>query len=143
VARILIVDDQTCVRELLAEELTFEGYQVALAGDAKSATGSLSFFRPDLIVLDMRLDDADGFGVFEEIKRQNSDMSVIIFTAYDTYREDPRLSRADGYVVKSLFLDELKEKIAQTLKTKLSVEKGIHENGGCLQPTAAQGRWSC
>jgi hypothetical protein len=43
---------------------------------------------------------------------------VIIVTAYDTFRDDPRLSEADGYVVKSLEFGQLKEKIADVLRKK-------------------------
>jgi DNA-binding NtrC family response regulator len=115
-ANILVVDDQRCVRELLREELILEGYRVGTTGDSRSISGYLRFFRPDLVVLDVYLDEADGFGVFEEIKTQDPDLPVIIFTAYDNYREDLRLSQADGYVIKSMMLDELKEKIADVLK---------------------------
>lgn len=45
-------------------------------------------------------------------------MSVIVLTAYDSYRDDPRLAEADGYVVKSIALDELKQKIADVLGRK-------------------------
>jgi len=114
-ANILIVDDQKCIRELLSEELTSERYRVATAGDAESVTEHLRFSQPDLVLLDLCLDEAGGFGVLDEIKRQAPYVPVIIFTAYDTYREDPRLSQADGYVIKSSVLDELKGKIAEVL----------------------------
>jgi len=117
-ASILIVDDQRCVRELLSEELILEGYRVHGVGDVASVSGYLRFFRPDVVLLDLCLDEADAFGLFHELKRQAPDVPVIIFTAYDSYREDPRLSQADGYVIKSMVLNELKEKIAGVLKKK-------------------------
>ncbi len=119
---ILIVDDQRCVRELLAEELIPEGYRVHGEGDIASVSGHLRFSRPDLVLLDLCLDEADGFGLFHEIKRQAPDVPIIIFTAYDSYREDPRLSQADGYVIKSMALDELKVKIAGVLKERQAME---------------------
>jgi len=121
-ANILVVDDQRCVRELLSEELILEGYRVGTAGDSKSISGHLRFSRPDLVLLDLFLDEADGFGVFAEIKRHAPDLPVIIFTAYDSYREDPRLSQADGYVIKGMVLDELKEKMAGVLKERKAIE---------------------
>jgi DNA-binding response OmpR family regulator len=114
-ANILIVDDQQCVREFISEELTFEGHRVDGVWDVESVRGHLRFSQPDLVLLDLFLDGADGFGVFDEIKRQRPNVPVIIFTAYDSYREEPRLSRADGYVIKSTVLDELKGKIAEVL----------------------------
>ena len=129
-AKILIVDDQACVRELLSEELISEGYRVTTAGDAESISGHLRFSRPDLVLLDLYLDGPDGIGVLRDIKREDPDLPVIIFTAYDSYVEDPRLSQADGYVIKSICLDELKGKIADVLRRKLAsqeeVEAKIH-----------------
>ena len=114
-AKILVVDDQSCVRELLSLELTLAGYVVAGAADARSAKKRLLASRPDLVVLDLYLDEPDGFELLEDIKRQDPDMPVIIFTAYDTFRDDPRMSKADGYVVKSLDFAELKQRIAEGL----------------------------
>ena len=115
---ILIVDDQRCVRELVSEELIFEGYQVITAGDAESLRGHLIFSRPNLVLLDLYLDGARGFGLLHDIKKQNPDLPVIIFTAYDSFADDPQLYQADGYVIKSIVLDELKGKIADVLDRK-------------------------
>ncbi|MCK4728843.1 MAG: response regulator [Desulfobacterales bacterium] len=117
-ASVLIIDDQLCVRELLADELIAEGYGVHTLGNAESVREHLRFSRPDLVLLDLYLDGPDGWEVLHNIKGQNPDLPVIIFSAYDTYREDPRLSQADGYVIKSMVLDELKGKIADVLRRK-------------------------
>jgi len=114
-SKILIVDDQLCVQQLLTAELTLEGYHVASSGDAESAKGRLLSFRPDVVLLDLYLDGPEGFGLFDDIKRKYPDLPVIILTSYDSYRDDPRLSEADGYVIKSIVLDELKGKIADVL----------------------------
>ena len=114
-SKILIVDDQLCVQQLLTAELTLEGYLVASSGDAESAKRRLSSFQPDVVILDLYLGGPDGFDLFEDIKRKYPDLPVIILTAYDSYREDPRLSQADGYVIKSVVLDELKGEIADVL----------------------------
>ncbi len=131
--KILIVDDQPCVRELLSEELMLEGYRVATAGDAESVTGHLRFSKPDLVILDLYLDGAEGFGVLRDIKRQDPDLPVIIFTAYDGYVDDPRLSQADGYVIKSIVLDELKGKIAYALRRTLSTQEEVEAKIRFLQ----------
>jgi two-component system response regulator (stage 0 sporulation protein F) len=124
-AKILVADDQACVRELLSEELISEGYRVATAGDAESVRGDLRSSRPDLVLLDLHLDGFDGFGVLRDIKRQHPDLPVIILTAYDSYVEDPRVSQADGYVIKSIVLDELKGKIADVLGRKPSPHEEV------------------
>ena len=117
-ANILIIDDQLWVREFLVEELTCEGYQVAAICNAKSVLENLTVSLPDLVLLDLYLDGTDGFGILSDIKRHEPSLPIIIFTAYDTYVDDPRLSQADGYVIKSFRLDELKQKVADVLKRK-------------------------
>jgi DNA-binding response OmpR family regulator len=113
---ILIIDDQPWVQEFLIEELTGEGYQVVAMGDAKSVVENLTDPPPDLVVLDLYLDGIEGFGILSDLKKRLPDLPIIIFTAYDTYVDDPRLSQADGYVIKSFRLDELKQKVADVLK---------------------------
>lgn len=117
-AKILIVDDQTCIQQLIAEHLLFEGYEVARARDPDSAKTLIYTSRPNLVLLDLYLDGPEGFSLFQDIKRQYSHLPVIILTAYDSYREDGRLSQADGYVVKSADLGELKTKIAEVLTSR-------------------------
>jgi two-component system response regulator (stage 0 sporulation protein F) len=138
-AKILIVDDQACVRELLSEELILDGYRVATAGDAESVSGHLRFSQPDLVLLDLYLDGPDGIGVLHDIKRQHPDLPVIIFTAYDSYVDDPRLSQADGYVIKSIVLDELKGKIADVIRRKLSPREEVEAKTHFPQFSVAHG----
>lgn len=138
-AKILIVDDQPCIREILSEELILEGYRVAMAGDVESVRGNLRFSKPDLVLLDLYLDGAEGFGVLRDIKGQNPNLPVIIFTAYDSYVDDPRLSQADGYVIKSIVLDELKGKIADVLRRKPSPQEEVEVKTHFSQFSAAHG----
>jgi DNA-binding response OmpR family regulator len=115
---VLIVDDQPCIRKLLSEELIYEGYQVETAGDGESAKASVRCSPPDLVLLDLYLDGPDGWEVLRDIKRQDPHLPVLIVTAYDSFEDDPRLSMADGYVVKSIDFRELKQKIANALGRK-------------------------
>ena len=138
-AKVLIVDDQSCVRELLSEELISEGYRVTTAGDAESISGHLRFSQPDLIVLDLYLDGPDGIRVLRDIKREDPDLPVIIFTAYDSYMDDPRLCQADGYVIKSICLDELKGKIANVLSRQQALPATPEAKPRCLELLAAHG----
>lgn len=119
---ILIVDDQPCVRALLSEELMDEGYRVEGLGDAESVRTRLRFTRPDLVLLDLYLDGPDGWELLRDIKRQDPELPVLIVTAYDSFVDDPRLSQADGYFVKSLDFTDLKQKIADLLRRKPSLQ---------------------
>jgi len=118
-ANILIVDDQPYFRELLSEELIHEGYQVSSIGDAESIHGHLTDSRPDLVLLDLCLNGFEGWEVLRVIKRTDPNLPVLIVTAYDSFVDDPRVSQADGYLIKSFVaLDELKQKIADVLERK-------------------------
>jgi len=114
-ARILIADHQACVRAFVSDELCAEGYAVETAADVESVRQHLGFSPPDLILLDLFLDGPDGLSLLHEFKHQYPGLPVIIFTAYDSYEEDPRISGADGYVIKSISLHGLKRKIAHHL----------------------------
>jgi two-component system, response regulator, stage 0 sporulation protein F len=116
---ILIVDDQPYIQELFSQELMGEGYKVLSTGDAESAKVCLENSKPDLVLLDLFLNGFEGWNVLHEIKRKDPHLPVLIVTAYDTYADDPRLSQADGYMVKSfVHLNELKHKIADVLGQK-------------------------
>lgn len=118
-AQILIVDDQPYVREFLSEELAHDGYRTKTIGDPDSIWGHLTNWRPDVVLLDLYLDGFKGWDILGDIKRIAPDLPVLILTAYDTFEQDPRLSQADGYVIKSFVdLDKLKEKIADVLERK-------------------------
>ena len=114
-ARILVVDDQSCVRQIISEELILEGHQVRSLGDAESVRGHLQRFRPDLVLLDLYLDGPEGFKVLEDIKCMYPEVPVVIVTAYDGFDGNPRLYQADGYVIKSFDFTELKAKVRHSL----------------------------
>lgn len=118
-ARILVVDDQSYVREFLSEELGRDGYSVASAGDEASIWKFLENSKPDLVLLDLCLEGFQGWDLLKGLKKREPDLPVLILTAYDTYADDPRARQADGYVVKSFVaLDRLKQEISEILNMK-------------------------
>jgi two-component system response regulator (stage 0 sporulation protein F) len=115
-ARILIVDDQPHMKDLFSGELIDEGHHVECVGDAESARRFLDRSLPDMVLLDLYLKGFDGWEVLRDIKNRNPHLPVLIVTAYDSFKDDPRVSQADGYIVKSYtHLDEIKEKIHSIL----------------------------
>jgi DNA-binding NtrC family response regulator len=116
-ANILVVDDQSCVREFLSEELAREGHSVSTVKDTKNIGQHLKDSQPDLVLLDIYLDGSTRWDLLHDIKNRNPKLPVLIFTAYDSFAVDPRLSEADGYVIKSyVAIDTLKQKVAELLK---------------------------
>lgn len=115
-----IVDDQPFLRELFSEELLNEGYHVESVSEASSIRGYLKDVRPDLVLLDLYLDGFRGWEIVRDIKEKNPNLPVVILTPYESFAEDPRLSEADAYVVKSFSaLDGLKDKIAESLERRM------------------------
>jgi two-component system response regulator (stage 0 sporulation protein F) len=113
---ILIIDDQPYLKKLFSDDLKEEGYRVMSAGDAKSVRGFLEDSKPDLVLLELSLDGFEGWSLLRYIKSKEPDLPVLIVTAYDNYMNDPRLSQADGYLVKDFaHLNKLKERIADVL----------------------------
>lgn len=118
---ILIVDDQPHIRELFSQELMDEGHRVLGVGDAESVMKSISDSKPDLVLLDLYLNGLEGWDVLREIKRKDSHVPVLIVTAYDSYADDPRLSEADGYILKNFNnIEKLKKKVVEILDRKVT-----------------------
>lgn len=119
IRNILIVDDQPNLQELFSEELRDEGYGIASLSETKSIWEYLKDFKPDLVLLDLFLNGIKGWDLLHQIKRRYPHLPVLIVTAYDSYANDPRLSEAEGYVIKDFFaVDRLKQKIAEALEHK-------------------------
>ena len=113
---ILIVDDQPSIQKLFSEELENEGYTVDSVGDAMSVEERIKEQQPDVVLLDLYLKGFEGWEILREIKSRDPELPVLILTAYDSYVDDPRVSEADGYILKSfLHFDKLKQKIADVL----------------------------
>jgi len=114
--KILVVDDEENIRFLYKEELTEDGYDVALAGSADEALERLKTEKPDLVTLDIKMPGMDGIETLRKIKEIDKDVPVILCTAYGQYKQDFSSWASDAYVVKSADLHELKDTIRQILE---------------------------
>ncbi len=118
-ARILIVDDEEHIRSLYALELEDEGYEVLALESGKGLAEHIERFRPDVVVLDIKMVDVSGLDVLQEIRNRFYDLPVILCSAYGSYKGDIKSIAADYYVVKSSDLTELKTKIRNALETRI------------------------
>ena len=117
---ILIVDDDEVMRETLSDVLKKRGYEIFSVG---SGNGALSLMKKsiiDLILLDMRLPDIDGLEVLKKIKEFDTEILVIMMTAYSDVQTavSSMKSGAYDYINKPFELDELKLLIEKGLETK-------------------------
>jgi len=83
-ARILVVDDEATIRELLAKTLALADYDVDLAPDGRTALDRMRLIPYDLLITDLRMPDVDGLTVIREARRLKADIPVIIETGYST-----------------------------------------------------------
>jgi len=116
--KILIVDDEVNVRKLYSEELRGEGYQTVSASTVEEALDAVEKENPDLVVLDIKLGEESGIDALMRIVKQHKGLPVILNSAYSIYRDNFQTWAADAYIVKSVDLAPLKNKIRDLLTTR-------------------------
>ena len=120
--RILVVDDEQPVREILNTFLTRQGYLVEEAEDGKQALSILDQSQPDLVLLDIAMPKMNGLEVLDWINQRYPDVCVIMLTGLDQNeigRQAMNLGATD-YLVKPVSLDQL--------KTNLAIHLLLHSN---------------
>lgn len=85
--RVLVVDDELSITELLSMALRYEGWQIRSAGDGTGALQTARDFRPDAVVLDMMLPDMDGLTVLGRLRRELPEVPVLFLTAKDAVED--------------------------------------------------------
>lgn len=118
-ARVLIVDDEEHIRSLYTLELEDDGHEVMALETGKNLTDKIEGFKPDVIILDIKMVDVSGLDVLQEVRNRFYDMPVILCSAYGSFKGDIKSIAADYYVVKSSDLSELKEKIQAALDANI------------------------
>ncbi len=127
--RILVVDDEESIAELLAIALRYEGFEVATAADGHDALAQFERFRPHLLVLDVMMPGLDGFEVARRLAERRSRAPIIFLTARDTTADKIRgLSLGgDDYMTKPFSIEELVARIRTILR-----RSGLAEDEGRL-----------
>lgn len=130
-ARLLVVDDEPNIRDLLASSLRFAGFEVSTAADGHSAYRQAMDESPDLIVLDVMLPDMDGFTVTRRLREAGVQIPVLFLTARDDMRDKIQglTVGGDDYVTKPFGLEEVVARIRAILRRTL----GAEEDDGLLR----------
>ena len=115
--RILLVDDDSNLLVVLAEQLRDDGFDVATARDGQEALRRLEAVWPDLIVVDLTMPRMDGLALARQIKAQ-ADLPIIVLSAIDTADSKVRLldEVAEDYVSKPYHYPELRSRIQRVLR---------------------------
>lgn len=113
--RVLVVDDDESLRLLYTSELTDEGYEIDAVSSGKEALEYLDSGKPDVVILDIKMEGMDGLAVLDEIMKRDKTIPVVLNTAYSNFKSDFSTWSADAYIVKSSDLSELKKAIKEVL----------------------------
>ncbi|MCI9890012.1 response regulator transcription factor [Micrococcales bacterium 31B] len=126
-ARLLVVDDEPNIRELLATSLRFAGFEVQAAGDGNTALKLAAESTPDLVVLDVMLPDMDGFTVTRRLRERGEHVPVLFLTARDDTQDKVTglTVGGDDYVTKPFSLEEVVARIRAVLRRTSSAAEAL------------------
>jgi two-component system OmpR family response regulator len=123
--KILVVDDEPNIRELLSTSLRFAGFMVRTVGNGAGAIAAVIDEEPDLIVLDVMLPDMSGFAVTKRLRASGYVSPILFLTAKDD--TDDKIeglnSGGDDYVTKPFSLDEIVARIKAILRRTMHTEE--------------------
>ena len=117
-ARLLVVEDEPNIRELLATSLKFAGFDVATAATGGEAIKVAAEHQPDLCVLDVMLPDMDGFTVTRKLRESGRTLPIVFVTARDSVEDkiNGLTVGGDDYVTKPFSLEEVVARIRAVLR---------------------------
>jgi len=122
--KVLVVDDEPSIRDLLSRQLRFAGFSVAAVGNGNDAVIAAEKSSPDIILLDVMLPDMNGFSVTKAIRAKGIDVPVLFLSARD--EEADRVTGltvgGDDYVTKPFGLDEVVARIHAILRRSKKTE---------------------
>ena len=140
IMRVLVVEDDLDLINLLEEGLTMYGYAVDKANDGEEAVEMAYIENYDIVILDINLPKKDGFEVLDEIRKFNQEVNIIMLTARSDI--DDRVKGLDfganDYMVKPFDLKELDARMRALLRRKSVTESTILEAGNMKFDTASR-----
>jgi len=116
--RVLVVDDEVNIAELLSMALRYEGWEISVAHTGRAAVATAKDVRPDAIVLDMMLPDFDGLEVLRRVRQHQPDVPVLFLTARDSVEDRVAglTAGGDDYVTKPFSLEEVVARLRGQLR---------------------------
>jgi two-component system OmpR family response regulator len=116
--RVLVVDDESALADLLSMALRYEGWEVRTAGDGAEAIRTTRELRPDAVVLDVMLPDMDGLTVLGRLRRELPEVPVLFLTARDAVEDRIAglTAGGDDYVTKPFSLEEVVARLRGLLR---------------------------
>ncbi|GAA4745057.1 response regulator transcription factor [Gordonia alkaliphila] len=117
-AKVLVVDDEENIRELLSVSLKFQGYDVTTAVDGHNAIDLARSVRPDVVILDVMMPGMDGFGVLRRLRADGIDAPALFLSARDSVQDKVTglTIGGDDYVTKPFSLEEVVARLQVLLR---------------------------
>jgi putative two-component system response regulator len=119
-ARVLIVDDERLIQQLLSSVLERDGHTATVAGSVPEARGHLEAQQFDLVLCDVDMPGETGFDLIRSMRNRGSDTPIVMMSGI----EDPRLAASAvdigiaGYMIKPFRLDEARSKVREALRRR-------------------------
>ncbi len=132
IPKVLVVDDEPNIRELVEVALKFHGCAVSVSANGNDALQQVEMYQPDLMILDVMLPDMDGFEVCRTLRTGGNDVPVIFLTARDTTTDTIRglTLGGDDYVTKPFSVEALVARVRAVLRR---TSRTSDEGGGDSQ----------
>jgi two-component system OmpR family response regulator len=123
--RVLVVDDESNLTELLSMALRYEGWDIKSAGTGSGAVRTAKEFRPDAVVLDMMLPDFDGMEVLRRLRDEDPTLPVLFLTARDAVEDRVAglTAGGDDYVTKPFSLEEVVARVRALLRRSVAMSE--------------------
>ena len=117
-ARVLVVDDEPNICEVISMALRYQGFTVETASTGREAVAQVTRFKPHIMILDVMLPDMEGFEVAERLGAQRAGVPIIFLTARDATEDKVRglTGGGDDYMTKPFSLEELVARIRTILR---------------------------
>lgn len=125
--RVLVVDDEPVLAELVSMALRYEGWEISTAGDGASALAVAEHTPPDVVVLDVMLPDMSGLDVLRELRQRNPGLPLLLLTAKDSVEDRIAglTAGGDDYVTKPFSIEEVVLRLRALLRrTGITTETG-------------------
>ncbi|MDF6101991.1 response regulator transcription factor [Gordonia hongkongensis] len=117
-AKVLVVDDEENIRQLLSVSLKFQGYEVETAADGQAALDRCRIAKPDVLVLDVMMPGMDGFGLLRRLRADGVEAPALFLSARDTVEDkiNGLTVGGDDYVTKPFSLEEVVARLQVLLR---------------------------
>uniref|UniRef100_UPI003FA6DE37 response regulator transcription factor n=1 Tax=Rhodococcus sp. H36-A4 TaxID=3004353 RepID=UPI003FA6DE37 len=124
-ARVLVVDDEPTIRELLSVSLRFQGFDVQTAASGPEGLDKAKTFRPEAVILDVMMPGMDGFGLLRRLRADGVDAPALFLTARDSVEDKVTglTLGADDYVTKPFSLEEVVARLRVILRRSGKTEE--------------------